>query len=83
VDLFQNLPDLSEEQYSQAFQAIKQQPTLTPAPELIEEPVQGGVVTAGPTVVPAAGGEEGVSRSLTKRQLNDVRKGTKRLQVGR
>jgi hypothetical protein len=60
----------------------QQQPTFTPAPELIEEPVQGGVATAGPTVVPAAGGEEGVGAPLTKRDQNDLEKAQKRLKPG-
>lgn len=58
----------------------QQQPTFTPAPELIEEPLEGGVAVAGPTAVPAAGGEEGVSRPLTKREQNDLKKAQERLQ---
>jgi len=58
----------------------QQQPTFTSAPQLIEEPVQGGVAVAGPAPVSVAGGEEGVSRPLTKKQQNDLKKAQERLQ---
>jgi hypothetical protein len=58
----------------------QQQLTFAPAPELIEGPVEGGMATAGPAPVPVVGGEEGVSRPLSKRQQNDLKKAQERLQ---
>jgi hypothetical protein len=58
----------------------QQQLTFAPAPELIEGPVEGGMATAGPAPVPVIGGEEGVSRPLSKRQQNDLKKAQERLQ---
>jgi len=58
----------------------QQQPTFTSAPQLIEGPVEGGVATTGPAPVSVAGGEEGVSRPLTKKQQNDLKKAQERLQ---
>lgn len=52
----------------------QQQPTFTSAPELIEEPVQGGVAVAGPAPVSVAGGEEGVGRPLGVRETKDITK---------
>jgi hypothetical protein len=58
----------------------QQQPTFTSAPEFIEEPVAGGVATTRPAPVSVVGGEEAVSRPLTKREQNDLEKAQKRLQ---
>jgi hypothetical protein len=58
----------------------QQQLTFAPAPELIEGPVEGGMATAGPAPVSVVGGEEGVSRPLSKRQQNDLKKAQERLQ---
>ena len=58
----------------------QQQPTFARPPETIAGPVTGGVVTAGPAVVPAVGGEAAVSRPLTKREQNDLKKAEERLQ---
>jgi hypothetical protein len=58
----------------------QQQPTFARTPEAIAGPVGGGLATTGPTPVPVAGGEEAVSRPLTKKQQNDLKKAEDRLQ---
>jgi hypothetical protein len=58
----------------------QQQPTFARTPETIAGPVGGGLATAGPAPVPVAGGEEAVSRPLTKKQQNDLKKAQERLQ---
>jgi len=50
----------------------QQQPTFTSAPQLIEGPVEGGVATTGSAPVSVVGGEEGVSRSLGKKEQADL-----------
>ena len=58
----------------------QQQPTFARTPETIAGPVGGGLATAGPAPVSVAGGEEAVSRPLTKREQNDLKKAQERLQ---
>jgi hypothetical protein len=58
----------------------QQQPTFARTPETIAGPVGGGLATTGPAPVPVAGGEEAVSRPLTKKQQNDLKKAQERLQ---
>jgi hypothetical protein len=58
----------------------QQQPTFARTPETIAGPVGGGLATTGPAPVPVAGGEEAVSRPLTKKQQNDLKKAEDRLQ---
>ena len=58
----------------------QQQPTFARPPETIAGPVTGGVATAGPAVTPVVGGEETVSRPLTKKEQNDLKKAEERLQ---
>jgi hypothetical protein len=58
----------------------QQQPTFARTPETIAGPVGGGLATTGPAPVSVAGGEEAVSRPLTKKQQNDLKKAEDRLQ---
>jgi hypothetical protein len=58
----------------------QQQPTFARTSETIAGPVGGGLATTGPAPVPVAGGEEAVSRPLTKKQQNDLKKAEDRLQ---
>jgi hypothetical protein len=58
----------------------QQQPTFARTPETIAGPVGGGLDITGPAPVSVAGGEEAVSRPLTKREQNDLKKAQERLQ---
>jgi hypothetical protein len=58
----------------------QQQPTFARTPETIAGPVGGGLATTGPAPVSVAGGEEAISRPLTKKQQNDLKKAEDRLQ---
>jgi hypothetical protein len=63
-----------------SFPSDQQQPTFARTPETIAGPVGGGLATTGPAPVSVAGGEEAVSRPLTKKQQNDLKKAEDRLQ---
>jgi hypothetical protein len=58
----------------------QQQPTFARTPETIAGPVGGGLDITGPAPVSVTGGEEAVSRPLTKREQNDLKKAQERLQ---
>jgi hypothetical protein len=63
-----------------SFPSDQQQSTFARTPEAIAGPVGGGLATTGPAPVSVAGGEEAVSRPLTKKQQNDLKKAEDRLQ---